>query len=193
LDFFGPLPTFGSLQALFDTNTFLVAGDTAYATDVLGSAKIAFALGQAGASENPEGRTDLTLTTIEHDTGNLIPVGGPAVNPISTEFGGYFNVTYNYVPGVRFEIFADSQSIYLDLTLYPAEDIAIIYLAEHNGRYVMMVWGYGWEGTYAASVFLGDINNWSLFNGYHMAMIRWVDSNTDGLVQAGEITVEAQT
>ncbi|MGD2248867.1 MAG: clostripain-related cysteine peptidase [Candidatus Methanofastidiosia archaeon] len=193
LDFFGPIPTFGSLQTVFDTNTFLVAGDTAYATDVLGAAKIAFALGQAGATENPEGRTDLTLTTAEHDTGNLIPVGGPAVNPISSEFGGYFSVTYNYLPGVSFEIFADSQSIYLDLTLYPTEDIAIIYLAEHNNRFVMLVWGYGWEGTYAASVFLGDINNWSLFNGHHMAMIRWVDSNTDGLVQAGEITVEAQT
>lgn len=193
LDFFGPIPTMGSLQTVFDTNTFLVAGDTAYATDVLGSAKIAFALGQAGASENPEGRTDITLTTAEHDTGNLIPVGGPAVNPVASEFGTYFNVTYTYQPGVSFEIFADLQSIYLDLTMYPSQDIAVIYLAEHNGRFVMLVWGYGWQGTYAASVFLGDVSNWSAFNGYHMIMLRWNDSNSDGLVQSGEITVEAQT
>ncbi|MBU7015067.1 MAG: hypothetical protein HXS52_09830 [Theionarchaea archaeon] len=190
-DFLGPLPTLGSLAELFSTNTFLVSGDTAYATDVLGASNIAFALGLAGALENPEGRTDLTLTTWEHDNGNLIPVGGPAVNPIATEFSLYFNVTYNYVPGVSFEIFADAQSAYLDLTQYPLEDIAMIYVGEQNNRYILLVWGYGWQGTYAASVFLEDITNWNLYQGAHMIIVRWNDLNIDGLVQAGEIVVEA--
>ncbi|MBU7019089.1 MAG: hypothetical protein HXS44_16380 [Theionarchaea archaeon] len=192
-NFLGPIPAFGSLADIFSTYTFFVAGNSAYCTDVLGSAKIAFALGQGGASDNPEGRTDTILTTVEHDTGNLIPLGGPAINPIAVEFGNYFGITYNYQPGVSFEIYADSQSIFLDLTLYPLEDVAIIYLAEHNGRYVLLVWGFGWEGTYAASVFLGDIANWQAYLGTHMVMLRWVDVNTDGLVQANEISVEAST
>lgn len=192
-NFLGPVPTFGFLADLFSTNSFFVAGDQAYCTDVLGSAKIAFALGEAGAQENPEGRTDLILTTLEHATGNLIPVGGPAINPVADEFDSYFGITYDYQAGVSFEIFADAQSIYLDLTSYPNEDIAVIYLAEYNGRYVLLVWGYGWRGTYAASVFLGDVANWQLFQWYHMVMVRWTDSNSDGLVQPGEIAVEAST
>ena len=191
--FMGPMAAFGSLADAFSTNTFFVAGDQAYCTDVLGSAKIAFALGQAGALENPEGRTDLILTAAEHDTGNLIPVGGPGINPVADEFDTYFGVSYLYNAGVSIEIFADSYSIYLDLTQYPNEDIAIVYLAEHNGRYVLLVWGYGWQGTYAASVFLGNISNWQTYYGAHMVMVRWVDSNLDGLIQEGEITVEAYT
>jgi hypothetical protein len=191
IDFLGPLPTLGSLGELFSTNTFLVSGDTAYATDVLGASNIAFALGLAGALENPEGRTDLTLTAWEHSNGNLIPVGGPAVNPIATEFGTYFDVTYDYQPGVSFEIFADTHSVYLDLTHYPQEDIAVVYVGQQNNRYVLLVWGYGWQGTYAASVFLEDIANWDLYQGAHMIMVRWNDLNIDGLVQAGEVVVEA--
>ncbi|MBU6996839.1 MAG: hypothetical protein HXS41_11320 [Theionarchaea archaeon] len=191
IDFLGPLPTLGSLGELFSTNTYLVSGDTAYPTDVLGASNIAFALGVAGALENPEGRTDLTLTAWEHANGNLIPVGGPAVNPIATEFGTYFDITYTYLPGVSFEISADSHSIFLDLTHYPQEDIALVYVGQENGRYVLLVWGYGWQGTYAASVFLEDTTNWSLYQGSHMIMVRWNDGNSDGLVQAGEIVVEA--
>jgi hypothetical protein len=179
-----------NLATLFNSNTFFVAGDNAYCTDVLGSAKIAFGLGEAGTAENPEGRTDLILTTSEHDTGNLIPVGGPAINPIADEFDGYFGISYVYVEGVSFTILADGYSIFLDLLNYPQEDICIVYIAEHNNRNVMLVWGYGWRGTYAGSVYIGDPANWALHADDHMLMIRWTDANLDGLVQSGEITVE---
>ncbi|KYK37598.1 MAG: hypothetical protein AYK19_06890 [Theionarchaea archaeon DG-70-1] len=181
---------FDDIATLFDTNTFFVAGDNAYCTDVLGSAKIAFGLGQGGASENPEGRTDEILTATEHDTGNLIPVGGPAINPVADEFGSAFAITYDYQAGVSFTIFAHGHSIVLDLTQYPNEDICIVYLSPHNSRNVMLVWGYGWQGTYAGSAFVGDPNNWTAYQGFHMLLIRWTDSNADGLVQMGEITVE---
>ena len=181
---------FDDIATFFDTNTYFVAGDNAYCTDVLGSAKIAFGLGQGGATENPEGRTDLILTTAEHDTGNLIPVGGPAINPVADEFDGYFGISYTYVAGVSITIHAHGHSIMLDLTQYPNEDICIVYLSPHNGRNVLMVWGYGWQGTYAGSTFVGDPANWAVFQDAHMLLIRWVDSNSDGLVQAGEITVE---
>ncbi len=186
-------PTFENLATYFATFTFLVAGDQAYCTDVLGSAKVSYGLADGGVTENPEGRTDLILTTTEHDTGHLIPVGGPAINLVADEFDGYFGITYNYDPGGAppvFEISADGSTITLNLNDYPDQDICIVYLAEHNGRNVMLVWGYGWYGTYAGSMYIGDPANWTTWSGYHMLMLRWTDSNADGLVQMGEIAVE---
>jgi hypothetical protein len=155
----------------------------------------------SGTEENPEGRTDSVLTELEHDTGNLIIVGGPAVNPIATEFGRYFRITYeNYpdvsfktyenYPDVSFKINAEDESIFLDLTEYPKEDICLVYLGQHKGRNVLMVWGYGWEGTYAGSVFATDPETWEKYEGAHLFMLRWNDLNRDGLVQKSEITVE---
>ncbi len=181
------------VAALFSTNTIFVAGDDAYCTDVLGSSKIAFGLARGGALENPEGRTELILTPAEHDTGNLIIVGGPAVNPIATEFDGYFGITYINNPPVSFEIIAEGQNIFLDLTQHPDEDICIVYIGVHNNRNVMIIWGYGWWGTYAGSAFIADTNNWVTYQGYHMFMLRWNDTNSDGLVQMSEITVERMT
>ncbi|KYK35138.1 MAG: VCBS repeat-containing protein [Theionarchaea archaeon] len=185
--------TINNIATLFDTYTFFVAGDNAYCTDVLGSAKIAFGLARGGTSGNPEGRTDLILTTTEHDTGNLIPVGGPGINPIADEFDGYFGITWNYDPGAIppvFQIFAEGYTLTLNLNDYPGEDICIVYIAEHNNRNVMLVWGYGWRGTYAGSAYIGDPSKWALHTGAHMLMIRWIDGNGDGLVQMGEIAVE---
>ena len=185
--------SFGILSSLFDTSTVFVAGDQAYCTDVLGSSKIAFGLAVGGVSENPEGRTDVILTTIEHDTGNLIPVGGPAVNSVANEFDQYFGITFNYDPGGTppvFEISAEGVTITLNLNDHQSEDICIVYLAEHNGRSVMLVWGYGWRGTYAGSVLMGDTNTWAAYPDAHMFMLRWIDSNGDLLVQISEITVE---
>ncbi|MBU7012114.1 MAG: hypothetical protein HXS46_15625 [Theionarchaea archaeon] len=181
--------TFSALARLFFDDTFLIAGDQAYSTDVLGSAKIAHVLGQAGA-ENPEGRTETILTPLEHDTGNLIPVGGPAVSPIADEFDQYFGITYVYTENTSFEIHAVGHSIFLDVTQYPHQDICIIYLGKHNERNVMLVWGYGWQGTYAGSVIIGDQKTWQTHADAHVLMVRWTDSNADGLVQADEITVE---
>ncbi|KYK31742.1 MAG: hypothetical protein HXS48_06010 [Theionarchaea archaeon] len=183
-------PTFENLATYFATNTFLVAGDNAYCTDVLGSAKVAYGLAEGGVTENPEGRTDVILTTTEHETGNLIPVGGPAINPVAVEFDAIFGITYSYNAGVSFEIFCEGESIYLDLTEYPNEDICIVYLGEDNSRYVMLVWGYGWQGTYAGSAFIGDPANWTTYTGNHMLTLRWIDANADGLVQMTEISVE---
>ena len=182
--------TFDGMATLFASNTFWVAGNNAYCTDVLGCAKIAYGLAVSGVTVNPDGRTDIILTTLEHDTGNLIPVGGPAINPVATEFDGYFGITYDYQEGVSFEIFSDGYSIFLDLSNYPQEDICIVYMAEQSGRNVMLVWGYGWQGTYAGSVYIGDPATWTAHTGDHMLMMRWIDSNADGLIQMSEIIVE---
>ena len=181
----------GSLPQLFNTNSYLVVGDDAYCTDVLGTAKISYGLALGGASQNPEGRTHTILTTTEHTTGNLAIVGGPAINPVADEFDTTFGITYTHNPGISFEIFYGGESIYLDLTQYPNEDICIIYLGENSSRNIMLVWGYGWRGTYAGSAFMGDPSNWQEYEGTNMLMLRWTDSNADGLVQMSEITVES--
>jgi hypothetical protein len=183
-------PTFENLATYFATSTFMVAGDNAYCTDVLGSAKVAYGLSDGGVTENPEGRTDVILTTTEHDTGNLIPVGGPAINPVADEFDTVFGITYTYVAGTSFTIFADGYSLNLNLANFPQRDICLVYLGEDSGRTVMLVWGYGWRGTYAGSAFIGNPDNWAAYTGAHMLMLRWIDSNGDLLVQMGEITVE---
>ena len=185
-----PMPPFGDMAVHFATNSFLVAGDAAYCTDVLGSARIAFGLAQGGVMENPEGRTDQLLTQEEFDTGNLITVGGPAINPVTDYFDNAFGVEYTYVPGETFEIWVLSCTITLDLTQYPHEDICVVYLRELSGRNILLVWGYGWQGTYAGSTFIGDPENWQVYSDSHMLQLRWTDTNGDGLVQMNEISVE---
>jgi hypothetical protein len=178
------------ISAKFNQDSYLVVGDNAYCTDVLGTAKISHGLALGGSCQNPEGRTDMILTPWERDAGNLIIVGGPAVNPAATEFGGYLGITYEYVSRQSFTISCEGRSIYLDLRDYPQEDICIIYLGELSSRNVMLVWGYGWRGTYAGSLFMGDPVNWLDYRGAHLLLLRWKDKNLDGLVQLSEITVE---
>ncbi len=185
-----PELAFSGYPGYFGTNSFFVVGNDAYCTDVLGTGKIAYGLSVGGVTENPEGRTHTILTVAEHNTGNLIPVGGPAINPIAVEFGDIFGITYTYNAGVSFEIFCEGESIYLDLTHYPGEDICIVYLGDQSSRNVLLVWGYGWRGSYAGSVFMGDPANWQSYPDANLLLLRWTDSNSDGLVQMPEITVE---
>ena len=181
---------FSKISEFFNTYTFFVVGNNAYCTDVLGTGKIAFGLAESGTTENPEGRTHTILTEIEHSAGNLLIVGGPAINPVADEFNRLCGITYTHDPGVSFEIFCEGESLYLDLTQYPNEDICIIYVGMENLRNIMLVWGYGWRGSYAGSVLMGDTTTWQTYQEYHLLLLRWIDSNADGLVQITEITVE---
>jgi hypothetical protein len=184
------IPGIWAVSSLFDTNTYFVVGDAAYTTDVLGATKISYALAFGGSLENPEGRTDSLLTRRERDQGNLIIVGGPAVNPTATEFGGYFGISYRHRPQESFSISCERKSIYLDLAQYPYEDICIVYIGQFDTRNVMLVWGYEWQGTYAGSMFMADPLNWEQYKNAHLLLLRWKDYNRDGLVQMSEITVE---
>jgi hypothetical protein len=178
------------LSPLFKRNTYLVVGDIAKSTDVLGSAILAYALAAQGTIEEPEGRTEKILTEEEHDSGNLIIVGGPAVNPVATEFGKLFRISYEHNINESFKINAEAKSIYLDLRDYPKEDICLIYVREYRGQNILMVWGYGWQGTYAGSLFAADPDTWKVYNGARMIMIRWIDENENGLIEKAEIQVE---
>jgi hypothetical protein len=178
------------LSPLFKRNTYIVVGDIAKSTDVLGSAILAYALAAQGTIEEPEGRTEKILTEEEHDSGNLIIVGGPAVNPVATEFGKLFRISYEHNINESFKINAEAKSIYLDLRDYPHEDICLIYVREYRGQNILMVWGYGWQGTYAGSLFAADPETWKVYNGARMIMIRWIDENENGLIEKAEIQVE---
>ena len=178
------------ISQLFSANSYFVVGEEAYTTDILGTSHISYGLALGGAFENPQGRTDTILTREERDQGNLIIVGGPAVNPAATEFGGYCGISYDKNHNVSFTIRCEGRSIYLDLEKYPYEDTCIIYLAKFDTRNVLLVWGYGWRGTYAGSLFLEDPSNWEAYRNAHLLLLRWKDTNRDGFVQLEEVTVE---
>jgi len=178
------------ISSLFSANSYFVVGEEAYTTDILGTSHISYGLALGGAFENPQGRTDTILTREERDQGNLIIVGGPSVNPAATEFGGYCGISYDKNHNVSFTIRCEGRSIYLDLEKYPYEDTCIIYLAKFNTRNVLLVWGYGWRGTYAGSLFLEDPSNWEAYRNAHLLLLRWKDTNRDGFVQLEEVTVE---
>jgi hypothetical protein len=178
------------LSPLFNTNTYFVVGEKAFCTDVLGAGKISYALAFGGAAENPEGRTDALLTPTENKSGNLIIVGGPAVNPVAIQYGAYFRISYEWNPDESYKINAECKSIYLDLRKYPQEDVCLVYVREYRGRNILMVWGYGWQGTYAGSIFAADPDTWETYPDVRMFLLRWKDTNSDGLVQREEITVE---
>ncbi|MBU7022511.1 MAG: hypothetical protein HXS41_15795, partial [Theionarchaea archaeon] len=126
----------------------------------------------------------------EHDKGNLIVVGGPAVNELAVELGKLLRITYEYNINESFKINAETKSIYLDLEKYPEEDICLVYLREFRGRNILMVWGYGWQGTLAGSIFVANPDTWKDYEDCRMVLLRWKDLNEDGLVQESEIAVE---
>ncbi len=185
-------PTFEYMQYLFGGNSIHVAGDTAYCTDVLGTAHVSWIFGRYYL-QRPEGRTDLILPSTEHDTANLIITGGPAVNPLAVEMGSIqnFNISYNYQPSLPepyFEIISDNYSYRLYLRDYPRKDICIIHLGRQGNRNVLVIWGYGWRGTYAGTLIMATPSFW--YTNCHMMLLEWNDYNYDGLVQLSEISVK---
>ncbi|KYK37907.1 MAG: hypothetical protein AYK18_18125 [Theionarchaea archaeon DG-70] len=185
-------PVFKYIPYLFAGFSFHVVGDNAKCTDVLGTANVSWAYGLWGISR-PEGKTDAILTVYEHDNGNLIPVGGPAINPVADEFDSYFGIFYDYVPGVSFTISCknENKSISLDLSNYPSEDICIVYLGRHSNRNILLIWGYGWKGTYAGSLLMSDPYYWSYYGDNHLLLLRWRDLYPyEGYIQSYEISVE---
>ncbi|MBU7025316.1 MAG: hypothetical protein HXS48_00125 [Theionarchaea archaeon] len=184
-------PIFYNIPALFAGFTFHVVGDSAKCTDVLGTANVSWPFGKEGMAR-PEGKTDLLLTSYEHSNGNLIPVGGPAINPIANEYNGYFRIFFSYIPHEIFTIscLGENKSISMDPDNYPSEDICIVYLGQHNNQNILLIWGYGWQGTYAGSLIMSSPSIWSYYGYNHLLLIRWHDFNTDGYVQMTEISVE---
>ena len=187
-------PIFWNVRQLFGGNSYHVVGDPAYCTDVLGTANVSWVFGSEHNQyymQRPEGRTDSILTSYEHNTGNLLITGGPAVNGAAQEFDQYFGITYIHNPGITFEIACEGYSIFLDIAHdYPRKDICIVFLGQQNSRNILLIWGYGWRGTYAGTLVMANTSVWSSYSGHHLLLLEWTDWNSDGLVQISEILVK---
>jgi hypothetical protein len=179
---------FREIPSLFVSQNVHVVGDPAYCTDVLGTANVSWIFGW-NSIQRPEGRTDTLIPYAEHSTGNLLVTGGPAINPIADEFCEKFGITYVYQPGSYFTITCESHSITLFLDQYPHRDIAVCYLGKENSRSVLLIWGYGWYGTYAATVLMSHPDVWSVYGDEHLLFVEWVDFNYNGLITWNEIHV----
>ncbi|MBU7025496.1 MAG: hypothetical protein HXS48_01030, partial [Theionarchaea archaeon] len=44
----------------------------------------------------------------------------------------------------------------MDPDNYPSEDICIVYLGQYNNQNILLIWGYGWQGTYAGSLVMSN-------------------------------------
>jgi len=181
--------TFRNIGYLFYSNTIIVPGDAAHAREVMSAALISYALSKAG-TKGPLTKTDGLLTSTEYTSSNLIIIGYNNTKTAAKNTAYGINVTQNTA---WFNITATSEgkSINFSKAQYPSKSIAIVYLKNDGSRAVLLSWGYGWLGTYAANLFMSDPNNWSRIDvaGKHLLMLNWTDNNSDGFVQSSEITV----
>jgi hypothetical protein len=180
---------FRNIGYLFYSNTIIVLGDAAHTREVMSAALLSHALSKAGA-KGPLTKTDGLLTSTEYTSSNLIIIGYNNTKTAAKNMAYGINVTQDTA---WFNITATSEgkSINFSKAQYPSKSIAIVYLKNDGSRAVLLSWGYGWLGTYAANLFMSDPNNWSRIDvaGKHLLMLNWTDSNSDGFVQSSEITL----
>ncbi len=142
---------------------------------------------------NRKGDSHLFRAEIPPEPVNRIIVEGPLISLEADEFNSIIGITYEYTPGESFEIHCEGKSIYLDLGKYPHEDICIIYVGRYNLAPVMLIWGYGWQGTYAGSLLMGDPDVYREYSDANILLVRWVNSNHNDRVEMSEIKVESKT
>ena len=164
----------------------VVLGEKALAADVAGATLVSHELGRASQLEVAV-RLDSQLSEEELSTMSILAIGGPAVNSAASYLCQRLGVSYT--AGDTFTIEAEGLKAELDLSRVGSEDICIVYISVEHGRIAGMIWGYSWRGTYAGCLYLSDSRNWG---SSHLVFLRWVDLNGDGLVQAGEVHVEAE-
>jgi len=176
---------FGSMVTLFYKDTFLVVGNAAAANEAMSAAVFGPALTAKGTLP-PTIKTDTLLTTTEKTTKNLIAFGFN--NTVRTSYplgivvsqnAAWFNITAT----------AEGKSINFTKSDYPIKSVGVVYLAKNGTRAIMFMWGYGWQGTYAAALFMSDTAKWQTYATKHLLFLQWTDTNTNGFVEKTEITV----
>ncbi|RLG51523.1 MAG: hypothetical protein DRN99_08460 [Thermoproteota archaeon] len=182
-------PMLAYMGDIFQDSTVLVCGDTAMPIDVLGAALFAQGLGYAGC-DWITARTYSQLADTERSYYNLISIGGPIVNPLSLEIMLRFNITFELQDSVM-TLHVEGLNISYDITLAGREDICIIYMMYDGNRTLMLIAGYYWQGTYAGCLLASRPETWSIYPTAHLLLVRWKDSNGNGLVELTEISVEA--
>jgi len=175
---------FESIPYLFYKNTFLVFGDAA-AREAMGAPLFASALTASGTLLLTT-KTDTLLKPAEKTSGNLVALGYN--NTIRTSYplgifvgqnAAWFNITAT----------TEGKSINFTKSDYPTKSVAIVYLKKESTRTIMFLWGYGWQGTYAAALFMSDTAKWQTYATKHLLFLQWADTNTNGFIEKTEITV----
>jgi hypothetical protein len=127
----------------------------------------------------------------------IISFGGPVVNPCvkyaesgSTPLGGRAPIRFHDEGGIYYFQRWDGSSIpgaSLPVSVInDDEDMFVIETYRDSaGRFIMLCYGFGWKGTYAAGKYFDKIvyPNTSSFR-VNWLIVRWQDSNGDGFVNA---------
>lgn len=169
LAFSQPQPSFSGIPSLFSESHIVVGSNV---SDKMGASLLSNAFLHEGLRIEEKGE----------DKGNLIVVGGPLANPLSKKYSSIFGIKM-VEDGNASTISAEGKSItHQKSNKY--EDIAVAHVGEIEERNILLLWGYGRKGTYAACLYLSQRENWS---GDHLFFIVWNDKNKDGVVTLSEI------
>jgi hypothetical protein len=126
----------------------------------------------------------------------LIVIGGPGVNQVSYYYNEFKDDYGDYVIPVRYV--RDAGGDYLNVEAsghqYRIEkdgggrvtaDYAVIQIYRDGGRYSLLLYGLGGEGTRAAADVLSDFSNWNVTG--LAAIVKYSDSNADGFLDTTSI------
>lgn len=166
-------------------------GERGAAIDTIGALVAASELGVEWTASRPWSYLDsavLTSSGIYWDRLSVchVSMGGPLANRVT----GYFNPVNRVAPnGMPFYYDTGAGGIRDARTgrLYTGSNVFLVAVVNVTAthpllpdRLVVLAWGNGGEGTYASGVWLRDFYWWQAY-GKYAAVVRWVDTNGDGI------------
>jgi hypothetical protein len=127
--------------------------------------------------------------TMVDTTSNLIVIGGPGVNQVSYYYNELRDASGAKVLPVLFLRDQGGDYLYVQISgsIYRIEkdaqgrvtaDYAVIQIYNDDGRYALLAYGLGGEGTKAASIVLSEFEQWNLMG--RAVIVKYFDSNGDG-------------
>jgi hypothetical protein len=166
-------------------------GERGAAIDTIGALVAASELGVEWKASRPWSYLDSTVLTssgIYWDRLSVchVSMGGPLANRVT----GYFNpVNRVALNGMPFYYDTNAGGIRDARTgrLYTGSNVFLVAVVNVTAthphlpyRLVVLAWGNGGDGTYASGVWLRDLYWWQAY-GKYAAVVRWIDTNGDGI------------
>jgi len=161
----------------------------------------------AGMCTNRQNETtDTNQLVISHGDGSVLLLdktvvlfGGPVVNaPVKYyENNRIAPVYYRYVSGVNYWYTFDGTRLEQTRMTFSeidsGQDMFVVEaFMDNNGNKILIVYGYGWKGTFAGGKFFKFVIDPDKINydgSYYM--FKWIDNNGDGFVDLDEISTSA--
>ena len=129
----------------------------------------------------------------------VLTFGGPIVNPVVKYAENGMNpeddrapIRWRSVGGVYYFQLADgtnipAASLPISVLNHDQDMFVIEVFKDADGRYMMLCYGFGWKGTYAAGKYFDRIIYPSLASyNVNWLIVKWNDTNGDGFVNAQE-------